>query len=273
MSLRDLARRIWMLARRDRADSDLRREMQFHLEMIAEERRNEGAGASEAADEARRLFGNELALREACREAAGWASLDRLSQDVRHGLRSLGKDRRFTAVAVLVLALGIGGNTTVFSVVNALLLNPFPYPDADRLVEIKSRTKDGQWFSTVRVADFGYWRDQATSFESLAAYGYSRSNFTGQSASGFEGPERIVTGTATDAFLRTLGVAPALGRFFTREEDRPGGPPVVVLSHGAWTRRYGARLDVLGETVTLDGTIRTIVGVMPVNLRLPGTFT
>ena len=223
---------------------------------------------------ARRQFGNELALREAWRDAAGWASLDRLWQDVRHALRALRRDRRFTAVAAFVLALGIGGNTTVFSVVNALLLNPFPYPHADRLFEVKSGTRDGEWSSTVRVADFAYWREHGTTFDGLAAYGYySRSNFTGQSLPGFEGPERIVTGTATDSFLRTLGVAPALGRFFTKEEDHPEGAPVVVLSHGAWTRRYGARRNVLGETLTLDGKVRTIVGVMPANLRLPGSFT
>ncbi len=237
MSLAELARRMWMFARRGRLESDLQREMRFHLEMLAEQRRDEGAAAPDAKDEARRLFGNELAIREAWRDAAGWAGVDRLAQDVRHALRSLGRDRRFTAVAVLVLALGIGGNTTVFSVANALLLNPFPYPRADRLVEILSRSGDGAWYSTVRVADFGYWRQRAASFENLAAYGYSRSNFTAQSAPGFEGPERVVTGRATDGFLRTLRVAPALGRFFAAEEDSPGGPPVVVLSHGAWTRR------------------------------------
>jgi hypothetical protein len=161
----------------------------------------------------------------------------------------------------------------VFSLANALLLNPCPYPDAERLVEIQSRAKNASWSSTVRVADFAYWRQQATAYEAMAAYGYSRSNLTGQSVPGFEGPERIVTGTATDAFLRVLGVAPALGRFFTPAEDRPGGPPVVVPSDGAWMRRDGGRRSVLGETLTLDRTVRTIVGVMPANLRLPGMFT
>jgi putative ABC transport system permease protein len=273
MSIPELARRAWMMVRRSRVERDLRREMQFHVEMLEEDHLDGGAGAGDAANAARREFGNELTLREACGDAAGWASLDRLLQDVRHAARALGKDRRFTVVALLVLALGIGGNTTVFSLVNALVLNPFPYPHADRLVEIQSRGSDGSWYSTVRVADFAYWRQHATAHEAMATYGYSRSNLTGQSAPGFEDPERIVTGTATDAFLRVLGVAPALGRFFTPAEDLPGGPPVVVLSHGAWLRRYGGRRDILGETLTLDGTVRTIVGVMPAGLRLPGTFT
>lgn len=266
-------RRLSMLARRDRLDEDLRREMQVHLEMLAEARREEGEAERQAIDAARRDFGNELALREACRDTWGWASLDRLSQDVRHAVRALARDRRFTTIAVLVLALGLGGNTTVFSLVNALLLNPFPYPDAERLVEIESRSRNGEWSSTVRVADFGNWSQHATAYEALAAYGYSRANLSGQSLPGFDGPERIVTGTATHAFLRVLGVAPALGRFFTTEEDAPGGPPVVVLSHGAWMRRFGGRRNVLGESVTLDGAARTIVGVMPAGLRLPGTFT
>jgi hypothetical protein len=273
MSIRELARRARMLVRRDRLEGELRREMQFHLEMLAEEHLDQGDGAREAADAARREFGNELSLREASRDAVGWGWLERLAQDVRHAARALGRDRRFTVVAVLVLALGIGGNTTVFSLVDALVLNPFPYPRADRLVEIKSRSESASWSSTVRIADFGYWRQQAASYEAMAAYGYSRANLTGRSEPGFEGPERIVTGTATDSFLRVLGVGPALGRFFAPAEDLPGGPPVVVLSYGAWTRRYGGRRDVLGETLTLDGTPRTIVGVMPADLRLPGMFT
>jgi len=214
-----------------------------------------------------------MSIRELARRIWVLARRDRLLQDVRHAGRALRKDRRFTAVAVLILALGIGGNTTVFSLVNALLLNPFPYPHAERLVEIVAGTDNRSWSSTVRVADFAYWRQQATAYEAMAAYGYSRSNLTGQSAPGFDGPERIVTGTATDSFLRVLGVAPSLGRFFTAAEDRPGGPPAVVLSYGAWNRRFGGRRNVLGETLKLDGTVRTIVGVMPANLRLPGMFT
>jgi putative ABC transport system permease protein len=273
MSLRAWARRVWMIVRRDRVDRDLRREMRFHVEMLAEAHREDGVGGRDALDAARRDFGNELSFREACRDAVAWGSLDRLVLDVRHAARSLRKDRRFAAIATLVLALGIGGNTTVFSLVNALLLNPFPYPHSERLVEIEGGTKAGSWYSTVRVADFGYWRQQARSFDAIAAYGDVRSNLTGQSLPGFEGPERIATGTATEGFLRTLGVSPALGRFFTVAEDAPDGPPVVVLSYGAWARRFGASRDVLGGTMTLDGTVRTIVGVMPARLRLPGTST
>lgn len=201
----------------------------------------------------------------------GFASLDRIGQDVRHAARSLAHDRRFTAVAVVVLALGIGGNVTVFSLVNALLLNPFPYPDAQRLVEIQGCGTDA-CSSTVRIADFGYWQERATAYESIGAYGYGTANLSGQSLPGLEAPERIATGRATQSFLRVLGVAPALGRFFSPEEDRPGGAPVAVLSHGAWLRRFGGRRDVLGATVTMDGIVRTIVGVMP-TLRLPGMAT
>jgi putative ABC transport system permease protein len=246
MSIAELARRAWMMLHQDRVERDLRREMQLHVEMLAEEHLGQGENARDAADAARREFGSELALREACREAVGWASLDQLAQDVRHAARALRRDRRFTAVAVLVLALGIGGNTTVFSLVNALLLNPFPYPGANRLVEIESRTGSGSWYSSVRVADLAYWRQNATSYESIGTFGWVRSNLSDQSLPGFQDPERIITGRATESFLRVLGVAPALGRFFRPEEDVPGGPAVVVLSYGAWMRRFGGQPNVLG---------------------------
>jgi putative ABC transport system permease protein len=193
--------------------------------------------------------------------------------EFRQAGRSLRRNPRLTAVAILVLALGIGGNTTVFSLVNALLLNPFPYPHADRLVEIESRYQGGSWHPTVPVGDFADWREQSTSYEAMSAYGWARADLTGQSLPGFNGPESIVIGRATDAFLRVLGVTPALGRFFTADEDRPGGPPVVVLGYGAWVRRFGRAAEVLGQTVTLDDRVYTIIGVMPARLVLPGTFT
>ena len=271
-SIREFARRVWILVRRDRFDRDLEREMRFHLEVQAEENRDRGMSAQDAMDAARRRFGNATLLREASRDVWGWASLERLVQDVRHAARSLGRDRLFTSVAILVLALGIGGNTTVFSLVNALLLNPFPYPHADRLVEILERA-GGEPLSTVPLPDYAIWGEQATAFEAMGTYGWVRSNLTGQSLPGFEGPERILAGTATHTFLRVLGVQPAFGRFFTADEDRPGGPPVVVLSYGTWTRRFARNPAVLGQTLTLNGVVRTIVGVTPARLPLPGTFT
>jgi len=161
----------------------------------------------------------------------------------------------------------------VFSLVNAILINPFPFPDADHLVEIESRAGDGSWYSTVRVGDFGLWRDQNTVFEAISTYGWDTATLTGQSVGGLEDAERIVSGMTTEAFLRVLGVRLALGRFFTREEDEPGGAPVVVLSYGTWVRRFGKRSDVLGSTLTLDGKLWTIVGVMPAHFALPGMFT
>ncbi len=270
---REFARRVWMLVRRNRFDRDLQREMRFHLERQAEENRDAGMSEREAMEAARRRFGNATLLREASRDIWGWTSLERLAQDIRHAARVLRRDRLFTSVAIVVLALGIGGNTTVFSLVNALLINPFPYPHADRLVEIKSRADGRTPSATVPLPDFALWRTESTAFESMGTYGWSRSNLTGQSLPGFEGPERIVTGTATEAFLRVLGVQPALGRFFLESEDRPGGPPVVVLSHGAWMQRFGGKRDVLGQKLTLNGTVHTIIGVMPARLPLPGTFT
>ena len=272
-SIRELTRRVWMWVRRDRFDRDLEREFRFHLERQAEENRDAGMSERDAMDAARRRFGNVTLLRETSHDVWGWTSLGRLAQDIRHAGRALRRERLFTSVAILVLALGIGGNTAVFSLVNALLLNPFPYPHADRLVEVLSRADGGTPFSTVGLPDFAFWRTESTAFESMGTYGWSRSNLTGLSVPGFDGPERIVAGTATNAFLRVLGVEPALGRFFLESEDRPGGQPVVVLSYGAWMRRFGGRRDVLGQTLTLNGTVHTVVGVMPASLPLPGSIT
>jgi predicted permease len=196
-----------------------------------------------------------------------------ICEDVGHAARRIWRERRLAALAVVVLALGIGANTTVFSVINTLVLRPFPYHNADRLIEITSGTPpDSGWSASLRVADFGYWRQHATAYDSLAAYGYSRATLSGQRLPEPGDAERIVTCTATADFLRVLQVDPVLGRFFTAAEDLPGGAPVVVLPHGAWLRRFGGSPRVLGQTLTLDGTPRTIVGVLPV-LRLPGTFS
>jgi putative ABC transport system permease protein len=181
-----------------------------------------------------------------------------LLQDVRYGLRMLGKNPGFTAVAVLTLALGIGANTAIFSVVDGILLRPLPYPEPERIVEI-SRTYRGELeMSNFAAAQFDFWRSHNEPFQFLAA-----STGVGFNLAGGSRPERVRALRASAEYFRVLGVPPALGRDFLQEEDRPGGPNVAILSHGLWTRDFGADVQVIGRTVLLDGDSYTVVGVMP----------
>ncbi|MGE5359131.1 MAG: ABC transporter permease [Bacteroidales bacterium] len=211
----------------------------------------------------------ELAKRR--REQWGWTWLDRLGQDVRYALRTVRRNPVFSATIVAVLALGIGGNTAIFSLSNALVLNPFPYPHSDRLVTIESRLGAGDW-TTAPIGSFFAWQERSRAFDALAAYGWSRSNVAGDAAAGVDIPERLVGGRASASFLRVLGVAPALGRFFTADEDRPDEAPVVLLGYDLWQRRFAGRKDAVGRHLTLNGRAHTIIGVMPARLPLPGMF-
>ncbi len=197
----EIRRRVAVLFQRNRFNCDLEEEMQAHLDMQAEANRENGMAAEEARYAARRQFGNPTLLRETSTAVWGWTSVARIGQDLRYALRLLRKTPGFSAIVVLVLALGIGGSTTVFSLVNALLLNPFPYPQPDRLVAIKARQGGERWRTTVLIRDFFDWRRQNTVFEEMAAYGSVGSN-----VSGIEEPERMIGGSATSGFLRVLGV-------------------------------------------------------------------
>lgn len=188
--------------------------------------------------------------------------------DLRHALRSLIKSPGFTAVAVLIVALGIGAATTMFSVVNTLVLRPIAVPEPERLVAVyeTNLARNVPWFSC-SYANYADWRDRAQSWQSLAAVGGSAMNLTG----GGE-PEFIYGVTLTANFLRTLGQAPALGRDFLEEEDRPGRNQVAIISHGFWQRRFGGRPEAVGGTLTINGTSHTVVGVMAADAFFPGEF-
>ncbi len=188
-----------------------------------------------------------------------------LLQDVKYGLRMLARNPGFTAVAVLTLALGIGANTAIFSVVNAVMLRPLPYPHSDRLVWIteyipilKARITGG--------ADYVDWKEQNKTLEQITAFDESASfNLTGRGT-----PARVQGARVSASFFPTLGVQPELGRGFTPEEDQPNGPHVAILMHSFWQQYFGSDPKVLGETVTLDAAPYTIIGVMPASFKFPG---
>ncbi|HEX6966674.1 MAG TPA: ABC transporter permease [Gemmatimonadaceae bacterium] len=186
-----------------------------------------------------------------------------LVYDIRHAFRSLRRSPGFTTVVVLMLALGIGATTTLFSVVNAALLRPLPYPDPDRIVSVSLATP---MFPGSGVDNWSVpaWQRAARSLEMLAAYGPTEGTFTG----GAE-PERLTGTKVSPDFFRVLGASPALGRTFLAADDRSGAPPVIVLAHSMWTRDFGADPNVLGRTIELDGKTYTVIGVMPADFRFP----
>jgi putative ABC transport system permease protein len=189
-----------------------------------------------------------------------------LLQDVRYAVRTLWKSPGFTVVAVLALALGIGANAAIFSVVKAVLLSPLPYPDPERLVWVREINPGSDIMDEPASApDYNDWRTQGRSFEGVAAFGYAGGTIT----DGDREPERVAGMSTSANFFRVVGVAPALGRGFLPEEEAAGRNRVVVISHGLWQRRFGANPNVLGQTITITGNPHTIVGVAPANFKTP----
>ena len=189
-----------------------------------------------------------------------------LLQDLRYGFRMLAKNPGFTAVAVLTLALGIGANTAIFSVVNAVLLKPLPYRDADRLVMVWEQNPERGWYrNIVSAANFLDWRKQNDVFTQMAAEDPQKSfNLTGTGK-----PEEVWGEQVTANLFTLLGVKPFKGRDFLPEEDRPGGPRVVILSYGLWMRRYGGDAALVGKQISLNNESYTVVGIMPAGFYFP----
>ncbi|HEV2864460.1 MAG TPA: ABC transporter permease [Pyrinomonadaceae bacterium] len=189
-----------------------------------------------------------------------------LLQDIRYAARVLAKSPGFTAVAVLALALGVGANTAIFSVVKGVLLSPLPYPEPERLVWVwESNATNGILKEPASLPNYNDWRTQAQGFDGLAAFSKAALSLT---AEGQE-PERIPSGVVSANFLDVLGVAPAQGRGFAPEENTPGQNRVVVLSHGLWQRRFGGDPKIVGRPITLNGNPYTVVGILPPSFREP----
>jgi putative ABC transport system permease protein len=189
--------------------------------------------------------------------------MQRLWQDLRYGARMLLKNPGITFVVILALALGIGANTAIFSVVNAVLLRPLPYEESDRLVFLNERSPVIEEMS-ISYPNFTDWRNQNHVFEKIAVYNRQSYNLTGAGEA-----ERIITGQVSADLFPALRANAALGRVFTNEEDKPGGTPVVVLSYGLWQRRFGGQESILNQPLTLNGKSYTVIGVMPQSYRFP----
>src|SRR5215470_6599690 len=191
-----------------------------------------------------------------------------LWQDLRYGARMLLKKRGFTIVAVITLGLGIGANTTMFSVINGLLLRPMPFKDPERLVHLDERApKAGFETAGLSFPDFSDWRSRSRSFERMALY--EEISFTLSSGDAGERAERVEGARVTASLFPLLGVEPAQGRHFLEEEDKPGAAPVAIIGYGLWRRRFGGDPGIIGRAVRIDGGSVTIVGVMPAGFGFP----
>jgi predicted permease len=253
--------RFW---RRKKRGAELDEEVRSHLEMATRERADRGLEAKEAEREARREFGNVELVKEVTRDVWGWGWLRDVADDVRYGLRMLWKNPGFTAVAVLTLALGIGANTAIFTVANAVLLSPLPYAHAPRLVLVKEVLPHvGPQAISVSGPDIAQIQKLNHVFEKVGGFRVWTYEFSGKGE-----PQRVTADRISSDLFDVLGVQPAVGRVFTAEEELVGHP-VVILSYGLWQRGFGGESGVLGQTVNLDRKPYTIVGVMPQSFVLP----
>ncbi|HEX6719261.1 MAG TPA: ABC transporter permease [Pyrinomonadaceae bacterium] len=192
--------------------------------------------------------------------------MDSIIKDIRYGFRSLLKRPGFTVIALVALALGIGANTAIFSLVNAVVIQPLPFPDPDRLVWVFGNIRNGPNRASISPPDFLDYRSQNKTFEQFAASGTlpGAVNLTGSGE-----PERLTASIVTGNYFDTFGVAPSLGRAFTLENEKPGQDQVVVLSDTLWQKRFGGDPEIINKTIVLDGKSYEVIGVMPASLRLP----
>ena len=251
--------------RRARWDRERGRELQSYLEIETDENLARGMSPDEARYAARRKLGNTTLLREGIFYMNSIGFLETLWQDLRYGLRQLRRNPGFTAVAVLTLALGIGANTAIFSVMNAVLLQPLPYKNPQRLVRLQiTEPGSASPVPVVSGPDFIDWQKQNHVFEEMAAGFDANKALTGRSEplqlSGFEVSPQI---------FHLLGIPPLIGRSFTQDEIGPGHDQVVILSYGLWQRAFGGDKSIAGKTITLSGKAYDVVGVMPHSLRFP----
>jgi hypothetical protein len=243
--LRVFASRFGALFRKGRVEQELDEELRSHLEMLVEENLRRGMSPEEVRYAARRAFGSVETAKETYRDQRGVPALEMLYQDLRYGFRVLARKPGFTAVLVLTLALGIGASTSIFSVVDAVLLRPLPYKDPGRLAVLwTDNVKQNLHEERTSYPNFEDWRRQSRAFEEMAF----SSAFTVNLTAGDE-PERVVAGRAGASFFSLLGVTPVLGRTFSAAEEE-SGEPLIVLSYGLWRRRFGLSKDVIGKSLS-----------------------
>lgn len=260
---------LWRnLFHKDRVDQEFSEEIKAYLDMLTEAKLRQGLSPQEARRNALLELGGVEQVEERVREIRMGQFIETAWRDVRIGVRTLVHSPIFTAVTVLSLALGIGANTAIFSVINGLLLRPLSYPESERLVDVW-HTPPQQSFPglnrfSVSPANYLDWKAQSSSFEQIAVYGYA-----GLSLSTSNDPLPLIGATVSSDFFSVLRTNPVLGRTFTPDEEQPGRDQVVVISQGLWQRAFGANPNIVGQTVTLNSRSFNVVGVMPAGFEFP----
>jgi predicted permease len=260
------------------ADREVREEIAMHLSLAAAEYERQGLPPAEARRRAALALGGVDAARDEHRAARGLPTLDSVSQDLAYAVRGFRREPGFTAVAVLMLAIGIGANTAVFSVVNPLLLRPLPFRDASRLAWMADTREGGLSGVTYSVGVYEEIQRHARSFEEMTSY-FAFFGYLSYTLTGSGHPERLSAVTVGPRFFEVLGVQPAIGRLFTKEELAQNGPKAVLLSHGLWQRRFAADTGIVGRTITIGAAAPiggpyayTVVGVMPASFDFASVF-
>src|ERR1700722_11099005 len=264
--LTDIIFRLRSLLRRNAVETELDDELRFHFEQQVEKHLRSGLTREEAVRGARLLFGGMDQVKEECRDARGVQLMETLFQDVRYAVRTLRKKPIFTIVAVLTLALGVGANTAIFSIVNAVLLRSLPFPEPDRLVRILFNNPGiglhGVLYSVPELDDL---RNRAGVFEYVTGTERGSINLTGGSRA-----ERLEMLTSSPNYFSMLGATPQIGRLFGSQDYTPGYAPSAVISDSLWHSNFAANPNVLGHTIRLDHEPYEIVGVLPPGFRHPG---
>ena len=261
--LRALAKRMLSVFCRNQRDADLAAELESHLQFHIEDNLRAGMPPEEARRQALIKLGGLDQTKESIRAQATLPWLDSLVQDTRFALRMLRKNPGFTAVAILTLALGVGANTAIFCLVNAVLLKPLPYRNADRLLIVWETNPGLSPHNVVSPPNFLDWQSQNSVFESMSYFADSSVNLTGGAL-----PEQVDVQTVEYNFFDTLGIQPMLGHAFTAANDEPGNDNVVVLSYALWKGRFGSDPNVIGKHILINGFSSSIIGVAPENFDL-----
>jgi putative ABC transport system permease protein len=258
--------RLSNLVRQRDLNADIDEELQFHLEARIADNIAEGMTDDEARRDALRRFGGRAGVRERTRDANVFVALESLRQDLMFAARSLGQRPSFTAVALLTLALGIGANTSIFTIVEGVLIKPLPFADSDRLHVVSYADPRSPYWLYPPLADSQYlaFRKINRSFESLATF--ANAPFT---LSGRGDAVRVSAAQVTTDFFRVLRVNPVVGRSFAGDDDQPGRDRIALLSHALWRSRFGANPDVVNQSITLDSTPYTVVGILPPEFSYP----
>lgn len=259
--------RLRSLFRGTRADQDLNDEMQYHMDRLVQQQMEKGLPEQSARLAALRAMDGLEQNKEKCRETRRVSVALNLARDIKYAIRSLRKSPGFCIVAVLTLALGIGANTAMFSVVNAILLRPLPFPESSCLVRLWESAPDSHGKrNVVNAWNFLDWREYTRSFSAMAAVSERESNLTGD-----RNPVALPSASVSADYFSILGIPPLLGRTFQPGEDTPGHDDRAVLSYGLWQQRFGGARQIIGKTLHIDGSSMTVIGVMPKAFRVPGS--